>query len=65
MLLHGYLHGYNQVWYRDELRLVRDFENIGVYEPVMSLRGFLCPGMSPGLELLITIMRHYQQFNVR
>ena len=61
VLVHGDLHGDNQVWDRDELRLVLDFENIGAAEPEYELRGFPGPGMGPGLELLTAIMRHYQQ----
>jgi aminoglycoside phosphotransferase (APT) family kinase protein len=40
VLVHGDLHGNNQVWDRDELRLVLDFENIGAAEPEYELRGF-------------------------
>src|SRR4029077_19366187 len=40
VLVHGDLHGDNQVWDRDELRLVLDFENIGSAEPEYELRGF-------------------------
>jgi hypothetical protein len=59
------LHGDNQVWDRDELRLVLDFENIGAAEPEYELRGFPGPGMGPGLELLTAIMRRYQQVTGR
>jgi aminoglycoside phosphotransferase (APT) family kinase protein len=65
VLVHGDLHGNNQVWDRDELRLVLDFENIGAAEPEYELRGFPGPGMGPGLELLTAIMRHYQQVTGR
>jgi aminoglycoside phosphotransferase (APT) family kinase protein len=65
VLVHGDLHGDNQVWDRDELRLVLDFENIGAAEPEYELRGFPGPGMGPGLELLTAIMRHYQQVTGR
>jgi aminoglycoside phosphotransferase (APT) family kinase protein len=51
VLVHGDLHGDNQVWDRDELRLVVDFENIGAAEPEYELRGFPGPGMGPGLPL--------------
>jgi Phosphotransferase enzyme family len=61
VLVHGDLHGDNQVWDRDELRLVLDFENIGAAEPEYELRAFPGPAMGPGLELLAAIMRHYQQ----
>jgi hypothetical protein len=65
VLVHGDLHGDNQVWDRDELRLVLDFENIGAAEPEYELRGFPGPGMGPGLELLTAIMHHYQQVTGR
>ena len=65
VLVHGDLHGDNQVWDRDELRLVVDFENIGAAEPEYELRAFPGPGMGPGLELLTAIMRHYQQVTGR
>ena len=65
VLVHGDLHGNNQVWDRDELRLVMDFENIGAAEPEYELRGFPGPGMGPGLELLSAIMRHYPQVTGR
>jgi aminoglycoside phosphotransferase (APT) family kinase protein len=61
VLVHGDLHGDNQVWNGDELRLVLDFENIGAAEPEYELRAFPGPGMGPGLELLAAIMRHYQR----
>jgi aminoglycoside phosphotransferase (APT) family kinase protein len=65
VLVHGDLHGDNQVWDRGELRLVVDFENIGAAEPEYELRAFPGPGMGPGLELLTAIMRHYQQVTGR
>ena len=65
VLVHGDLHGDNQVWDRGELRLVLDFESVGAAEPEYELRGFPGPGMGPGLELLDAIMRHYQQVTGR
>ena len=65
VLMHGDLHGDNQVWNRDELRLVVDFELIGAAEPEYDLRGFPGPGLGPGLELLTALMRHYQQMTGR
>jgi aminoglycoside phosphotransferase (APT) family kinase protein len=65
VLVHGDLHGDNQVWDHDELRLVVDFENIGAAEPEYELRAFPGPGMGPGLELLTALMRHYQQLTGR
>jgi aminoglycoside phosphotransferase (APT) family kinase protein len=61
VLVHGDLHGDNQVWDRDELRLVMDFATVGTAEPEYELRTFPGPGMGPGLELLTAVMRHYQQ----
>jgi aminoglycoside phosphotransferase (APT) family kinase protein len=65
VLVHGDLHGDNQVWDGDELRLVVDFETIGAAEPEYDLRGFPGPGMGPGLELLTAVMRHYQRLTGR
>ena len=59
------VHGDNQVWDHDELRLVVDFENIGATEPEYELRAFPGPGMGPGLELLTALIRHYQQLTGR
>jgi Phosphotransferase enzyme family len=60
VLLHGDLHGDNQVWNHGELRLVVDFETAGTAEPEYDLRAFPGPGMGPGTELLTAIVRHYQ-----
>jgi hypothetical protein len=65
VLVHGDLHGDNQVWDRDELRLVMDFENIEAAEPEYELRTFPGPAMGPGVELLTAIMRHYHQVTGR
>ena len=65
VLVHGDLHGDNQVWDHGELRLVLDFETIGAAEPEYELRTFPGPGMGPGLELLTAIMRRYQQVTGR
>jgi aminoglycoside phosphotransferase (APT) family kinase protein len=65
VLVHGDLHGDNQVWGPGELRLVADFETVGVAEPEYDLRTFPGPGLGPGVDLLIAIMRHYQQFTGR
>jgi aminoglycoside phosphotransferase (APT) family kinase protein len=65
VLVHGDLHGDNQVWGRDELRLVVDFETAGAAEPEYDLRAFPGPGMGPGVELLTAVIRHYQQFTGR
>ena len=65
VLVHGDLHGDNQVWDHDELRLVVDFETIGAAEPEYDLRTLPGPGMGPGVELLAAVMRHYQQVTGR
>jgi aminoglycoside phosphotransferase (APT) family kinase protein len=65
VLVHGDLHGDNQVWDHGELRLVADFETVGAAEPEYDLRTFPGPGMGPGVDLLIAVMRHYQQFTGR
>ena len=65
VLVHGDLHGDNQVWDHDELRLVVDFELIGAAEPEYELRAFPGPGMGPGVELLTAVVHHYQQLTGR
>jgi aminoglycoside phosphotransferase (APT) family kinase protein len=65
VLVHGDLHGDNQVWDRDELRLVVDFATVGAAEPEYELRSFPGPGMGPGLDLLTAVMRHYRQVSGR
>jgi hypothetical protein len=61
VLVHGDLHGDNQVWDHDELRLVVDFETVGAAEPEYDLRTFPGPGTGPGVELLTAVMHHYQR----
>jgi aminoglycoside phosphotransferase (APT) family kinase protein len=61
VLVHGDLHGDNQVWSGGELKAVLDFENAGAGEPEYELRAFPGPGMGPGLELLAAIIRHYER----
>ena len=61
VLVHGDLHGDNQVWAHDELRLVMDFATAAAAEPEYELRTFPGPGLGPGPELLTAVMRHYQQ----
>lgn len=65
MLVHGDLHGDNQVWDHDQLRLVVDFETIGAAEPEYDLRTYPGPALGPGVELLAALMRHYQQISGR
>jgi aminoglycoside phosphotransferase (APT) family kinase protein len=57
VLAHGDLHGDNQVWQGDRLRLVVDFETAGAAEPEFDLRAL--PGTGPGVELLLATVRHY------
>ena len=49
VLVHGDLHGDNQVWDHDELRLVVDFATVGAAEPEYELRTYPGPGLGPGL----------------
>jgi aminoglycoside phosphotransferase (APT) family kinase protein len=65
VLVHGDLHGDNQVWNHDELRLVMDFATVGAADPEYELRSYPGPGMGPGLDLLTAVMRHYQQVTGR
>ena len=65
VLVHGDLHGNNQVWDHDELRLVVDFATVGAAEPEYELRTYPGPGLGPGLELLTAVMQHYQQVTGR
>jgi aminoglycoside phosphotransferase (APT) family kinase protein len=65
VLVHGDLHGNNQVWDHDTLRLVVDLETAGAAEPEYDLRHFPGPDMGPGVELLTAVMRHYQQITGR
>jgi aminoglycoside phosphotransferase (APT) family kinase protein len=65
VLVHGDLHGDNQVWDHDKLQLVVDLETAGAAEPEYDLRTFPGPAMGPGAELLTAVMRHYQQLTGR
>ena len=47
VLVHGDLHGDNQVWSAGELQVVLDFENVGLAEPEYELRGFPAQGWVP------------------
>jgi aminoglycoside phosphotransferase (APT) family kinase protein len=65
VLVHGDLHGDNQVWSAGDLQTVLDFENVGLAEPEYELRTFPGPGMGPGTRLLTATMRYYQQLTGR
>jgi aminoglycoside phosphotransferase (APT) family kinase protein len=65
VLVHGDLHGDNQVWSAGELQVVLDFENAGLAEPEYELRAFPGPGMGLGIELLTATMRHYERLTGR
>jgi aminoglycoside phosphotransferase (APT) family kinase protein len=61
VLVHGDLHGDNQVWYRGKLMAVLDFENAGAGEAEYDLRAFPGPGTGARLELLSAVTRHYER----
>jgi hypothetical protein len=63
VLVHGDLHGGNQVWDGDQLRAVVDFETAGTADAEYDLRAF--PGTGPGVDLLQTTSRHYQHLTGR
>ena len=63
VLVHGDLHGGNQVWDGEHLRVVVDFETAGMAEAEYDLRAF--PGTGPGVELLAATLHHYQQLTGR
>jgi len=63
VLVHGDLHGGNQVWEGGKLRVVVDFETAGLADPEYDLRTF--PGTGPGVELLTATIRHYAQITGR
>ncbi|MFI6831475.1 phosphotransferase family protein [Kribbella sp. NPDC050241] len=59
VLVHGDLHGGNQVWEGEHLRVVVDFETAGLAEAEYDLRAL--PGTGPGVELLTATLHHYKQ----
>jgi hypothetical protein len=65
VLVHGDLHGDNQVWQGGRLRLVVDFETVSVAEPEYDLRAFPGPRLGPGLRLLTATVRHYERLTGR
>ena len=65
MLVHGDLHGGNQVRSAAEPQVVPDLENTGLGEPEYELRGFPGPDMGPGVKLLTATMGHYERLTGR
>jgi aminoglycoside phosphotransferase (APT) family kinase protein len=65
VLVHGDLHGYNQVWGRDPwaLRLVADFEAAGPSDPEYDFR--YVPTQEPSVELLTAIRQRYMSLTGR
>ena len=61
VFVHGDLHGYNQVWDQQQLRLrlVADFETSGTAEAEYDFR--YIPALGPGVILLISAAKHYSQ----
>lgn len=59
VLVHGDLHGYNQVWDREltTLEAVVDFEESGVGDPHYDLR--YLPAYAPGVELVLDVLDAY------
>jgi hypothetical protein len=50
---------------RGELRLVVDFETACAADPEYDLRALPGPGMGPGVELVTSVMGHYQRLTGR
>ena len=65
VLVHGDLHGYNQVWDRASASLlaVVDFEESGIADPHFDLR--YIPGNSHGPPLVLAVMAAYEQLSGR
>jgi aminoglycoside phosphotransferase (APT) family kinase protein len=65
VLVHGDLHGYNQVWDRASASLlaVVDFEESGIADPHFDLR--YMPGNSKGPQLVLAVMAAYEQLSGR
>jgi aminoglycoside phosphotransferase (APT) family kinase protein len=62
VVVHADLHGDNMVWDGGRLRVVLDFETVGLADPEYDLRAFPGPGLGPGLELLLATIGHYERF---
>ena len=65
VLVHGDLHGYNQVWDRASASLlaVVDFEGSGIADPHFDLR--YLPSNSHGPQLVLAVMAAYEQLSGR
>jgi aminoglycoside phosphotransferase (APT) family kinase protein len=65
VLLHGDLHGHNQVWDQPSSTLlaVLDFEECGVGDPHFDLR--YLPGYAPHLDLTAAVIEAYEQCSGR
>jgi aminoglycoside phosphotransferase (APT) family kinase protein len=63
--VHADLHGDNMVWDGVRLRAVLDFETVGLADPEYDLRAFPGPGLGPGLELFLAMVRHYERLTGR
>ena len=65
VLVHGDLHGYNQVWDRASASLlaVVDFEGSGIADPHFDLR--YLPSDSRGPQLVLAVMAAYEQLSGR
>lgn len=63
VLVHGDLHGGNQVWEGDKLLAVVDFETAGLAEAEYDLRTF--PATGPGVELLAATLHHHREITGR
>jgi aminoglycoside phosphotransferase (APT) family kinase protein len=63
VVVHGDLHGGNQVWDGEQLRAVVDFETAGLADAEYDLRAF--PGTGPGVELVTATLRHYREITGR
>lgn len=65
VLVHGDLHGYNQVWDRASASLIAvvDFEESGIADPHFDLR--YLPSNSHGPQLVLAVMAAYEQLSGR
>ena len=65
VLVHGDLHGHNQVWHQPSstLRAVVDFEGCGVGDPHFDLR--YLPGYAPHLDLTGAVIDAYEHISGR